>query len=492
MAIQLTNTLTGKKEPFHPMVPGEVRMYVCGPTVYNLTHIGNHRPVIFFDVVRRFLEYSGFKVTFVSNFTDVDDKIINRAREEGISSFEVAEKYVKAFKEDVAALGVRSPTYAPRVTEHIPGIIAFIDALVQKGAAYVAPNGEVFYSVRNFAGYGKLSKKQLDDLRVGARVDPNEQKRDPLDFSLWKPQKAADEPAWDSPWGKGRPGWHIECSAMAFALLGETFDIHGGGIDLSFPHHENEIAQSEGRTGKTFARYWLHNNLLNIGGEKMSKSIGNIMLCREFVKTYGAETLKFLILSGHYRSPIEFSEKHIRETQAGLHRIYSCLLKARSISGEAAGVDTSAEAKKAAQLVDGLLLGFREAMEDDLNTAKAIADVFYCVRAINALLDKRGFKLTRTSAQIVEKFLEATRQIGSVLNLFEQEPATFLDSLRDQWLAAQGITRDWINERIVARVAARAKKDFAGADAIRDELLSKGIELRDAGSQTSWDVAVTK
>ncbi|MCB0416479.1 MAG: cysteine--tRNA ligase [Bdellovibrionales bacterium] len=491
--MRITNTLTGEKETFEPIHAGEVKMYVCGPTVYGLTHIGNFRPVVFFNVVRNYLERKGFKVTYVSNFTDVDDKIINKAREQEISASEVSEKYTEEFIKDVESLGIRRPDKAPKVTEFIPQIIDFIAGLVKNGSAYVAENGEVFFSVRNFQEYGKLSKKKIDDLQVGARVDPNELKRDPLDFSLWKPQKAADEPAWESPWGPGRPGWHIECSAMAMQYCGETFDIHGGGMDLIHPHHENEIAQSEGLTGKPFVRYWMHNNLLTMESEKMSKSLGNIFLTRDFVKKHSAETLKFMLLSGHYRSPIDFSEKHIRDVDAALHRIYSARLKCESFPTEdlAPGGEGSTEENKLVAFSKEFPKLWQDAMDDDFNTAKAAGYLFEYVRAVNAYLDRKKFKPNEKALELCQNFVAALEDYSSVMNVLGENSETFLQSLRLRYLAANGISEATVLEKIAQRREARQSKDFSRADALRDELLEKGVEVRDAGDVSTWDIVIS-
>ncbi len=488
MALEIYNTLTRKREPFVPMHAGKVSMYVCGPTVYNLTHVGNARPAVFFDAVRRFLEFSGYQVCFVSNFTDVDDKIIVKARQEKIDSREVSEKYIEEFKKDMGQLGIRPPTIAPKVTEHIEQIIHLVTGLIEKGAAYVTPDGEVLYSVRKFAEYGKLSGKKIDDLRVGVRIDADEKKHDPLDFSLWKPQKAADEPAWESPWGKGRPGWHIECSAMALAHLGETFDIHGGGLDLCHPHHENEIAQTEAFTGKPYVNYWLHNNLVSFQNEKMSKSIGNIVLNRDFMKLYGAETLRFLLLSGHYRSPIDFSEKTIRDSQSGLHRIYSSLVRANAAKAQAGGPNPVAGEETLRKLGDSFEANWKLALEDDFNTPKAFAMVFDYVRTMNAYLEKKGFKPTAYTPELADQFLENFRKLSTVLNLFASEPVSFLKGLKQMLLEERGLTENWVDEKIAQRTAARAAKDFATSDSVRDELLAQGILLLDSSGGTDWDI----
>jgi len=466
-------------------------MYVCGPTVYGLIHVGNCRPLVFFDVVRRYLEFNGYRVTYVMNYTDVDDKIITRAREETIPAGQLAEKYIKEFEREAKSLGVREPSKKPRVTEHIPGILTLIRGLVENGSAYVADDGEVFFSVRKFPGYGKLSGKNIDELLIGARVQPNEKKRDPLDFSLWKPQKAEDEPAWESPWGKGRPGWHIECSAMTRDYFGDdTFDIHGGGMDLLHPHHENEIAQSESFSHKPFVKYWLHNNLLTIESEKMSKSLGNIFLAREFLEKYGAETLKFILLSGHYRSPIDFSERHIRESRAALHRYYSAVRKCEK-SLKSSGdekLKSSAEETKAMELTEHFEERWQKSMDDDFNTAEVVGLVFEYVRVINACFDRKHFTSTPNTAKIAQSFSSQMKALSQILNIFGENSETFLKDLRESFLKERGIEASDIEQKIAIRTKAREKKDFGRADQIRAELLKVGIELRDLDNKTEWDV----
>ncbi len=488
MPLQIYNTLTRKHETFQPMEPGKVGMYVCGPTVYNLTHVGNARPAVFFDLVRCFLEYSGFEVTFVRNYTDVDDKIIARARELKIESREVSEKYILEYDTDMGQLGITPPTVGPKVTEHIPQIIAMVKGLVEKGAAYVTPDGEVLYSVRRFTEYGKLSGKKIDDLRAGVRIEADEKKQDPLDFSLWKPQKAKDEPAWPSPWGLGRPGWHIECSAMALEHLGVTFDIHGGGLDLCHPHHENEIAQSEAFTGKPYVRYWLHNNLLSMNNEKMSKSLGNIVLNRDFMKVYGPETLRYLLLAGHYRSPIDFSEKTIRDSQSGLHRIYSSLLRATAMKLAVGNAVGGTEETTLIKLGETFENDWKMALEDDFNTPKVFALIFDYVRAANNYFDKKGFKATVNTPMVALEYLTNLGKVSVVLNLFLSEPVQFLKMLKSNVLHERGIEVSGIEAKLVLRTEARKARDFTLSDKIRDELAAQGILLLDSATGTDWDI----
>ncbi len=491
--IQVTNTLTGKKEHFTPMEPGTVKMYVCGPTVYNFVHIGNARPLVFFDVVARYFKFSGLKVIRVMNYTDVDDKILHRANEEKTTPQELSEKYIQEFERDMILLNVEKPDMQPKVSAHIPEIIHLIERLIENKLAYVAEDGEVFFSVRSFPEYGKLSKKRVDDLLVGARVAPDEKKKDPLDFSLWKPKKPGEDLAWSSPWGAGRPGWHIECSAMAIKYLGESFDIHGGGMDLIHPHHENEIAQSEGSTGRPFAKYWLHNNMLTIQSEKMSKSVGNIWLTRDFIERFTAETLKLFLLSGHYRSTLDFSQSQIKETQAALHRIYKTLEKCKRLTDltTALSQPLSTEGNQVLKFSNSFEASWTEAMDDDFNTAKVIGLVFEYVRLMNGFLDKKTFQYSLEASDLVHRFLNQLGVLGSVLNILNESPSHYLTVLRNHFLNEKNITEAEIEELISKRIEARQNKNYALSDNIRNELLSKGIELMDRDSKTTWDVKFT-
>jgi len=492
MPIQLTNTLSGKKEPLLPITPKEIRMYVCGPTVYNFIHIGNARPLVFFDVVRRFLEFSGYTVTYVMNYTDIDDKIIDRAKLENTDSKTITEKYIAEYEKDMSLLGVKPASQMPKVTDHLPGIIALIETLITKDVAYVV-DGEVFFQIRKFPSYGKLSGKNPDDMIAGSRVEVEVKKRDPLDFTLWKPRKEASEPAWESPWGLGRPGWHIECSVMAMEYLGETFDIHGGGMDLIHPHHENEIAQSEAATHKPFAKFWMHNNMLNFNSEKMSKSLGNILLTREFIEKYSAEILKFMLLSGHYRSVIDFSPQHLKESQSALHRIYSTIRKCEVLAKTEVNptAKPATEDNRAAKAAQEFGTRWHEAMNDDFNTARAIGQVFELVRAVNAMVDRKGFQLSTEAKHTVENFLQQTRELGDVINLLREDSNSYLKVLRTLALKERNLDEAEIEALIANRIEARKKKDFATSDSIRQQLLSKGIELKDAGDDTTWDVMFT-
>jgi len=453
--MKLYNTLTKRKEGFVPLKPGEVKMYSCGPTVYNYFHIGNARPFIVFDVLRRFLEYRGYKVTFVQNFTDIDDKMIRRANEENTTVFEIAEKYIREYYVDARGLGIKDATIAPRATENIDAIIDMIKTLVDKGYAYVV-DGDVYYKTSKFEEYGKLSGHNQEDLEAGARIEVDERKENAMDFALWKAQKPG-EPAWDSPWGKGRPGWHIECSAMANRFLGETIDIHSGGQDLIFPHHENEIAQSEACNGKIFARYWLHNGFININNEKMSKSKGNFFTVRDIVKHYDYEVIRFFLLSAHYRSPINFSDALLEQARNALDRIYECRNNLNFLLSNAK--DTFEED------VYGNLESYRdrfiEALEDDLNTADALAVIFELVREINTRITADSGVGKKT----VSKALALLNELTGVLGIMRKEQDVELD--------------DNIKALIEERQKARAERNFKRADEIRDQLKEMGIELQD-------------
>ncbi|HEY8422462.1 MAG TPA: cysteine--tRNA ligase [Thermoclostridium sp.] len=453
--MKLYNTLTKRKEEFVPLKPGEVKMYSCGPTVYNYFHIGNARPFIVFDVLRRFLEYRGYKVTFVQNFTDIDDKMIKRANEEGTTVFEIAERYIKEYYVDARGLGIKDATIAPRATQNIDAIIDMIKTLVDKGYAYVV-DGDVYYKTSRFEEYGKLSGHNLEDLEAGARIDVDERKENAMDFALWKAQKPG-EPAWDSPWGKGRPGWHIECSAMANRFLGETIDIHSGGQDLIFPHHENEIAQSEACNGKIFARYWLHNGFININNEKMSKSKGNFFTVRDIVKHFDYEVVRFFLLSAHYRSPINFSDAMLEQARSALNRIYECRDNLNFLLSNAK--DTFEE--DIYGNLDVYRDRFIEAMEDDLNTADALAAIFELVRDINTRITADSGAGKKT----ISKALDLLNELTGVLGIMRKEQDVALD--------------DEIKALIDERQKARAEKNFKRADEIRDKLREMGIELQD-------------
>jgi cysteinyl-tRNA synthetase len=487
MSLRLYNTLSGGKEEFVPLRPGHVGMYVCGVTVYDYCHVGHARANIVFDVIYRYLQFAGFDVTYVRNYTDVDDKIINRANERGIDSTALAEEFIRAFDEDMAALGLQRPTIEPKATDHISQIITLVERLISAGRAY-ASGGDVYYAVESFPDYLKLSKRNIDEMRAGARIAPGEHKRHPMDFALWKAAKAG-EPAWESPWGAGRPGWHIECSAMSMQYLGETFDIHGGGKDLVFPHHENEIAQSEGATGKPFVRYWLHNGFVNVNHEKMSKSLGNFFTIRDILKEYDAEVLRLFILTAHYRSPIDFSDQNLQETRLGLSRFYEALKAAGDFLAQAQPQKHQPEREEIVELSEKartLEARFKEAMDDDFNTALVIGHFFDLVRALNRVTAIPELAEDRAAAAAVKSTSELMVKLGSVLGLFISSPSAWLEKQKHAGLGETGLSAPEIEALISERQAARASRDFARSDQIRDELTAKGILLLDSAQGTTW------
>ena len=462
--MQIYNTQTRRKEEFKPIEPGKVRIYCCGPTVYNYFHIGNARPFIVFDTLRRYLEHKGYEVTYVQNFTDIDDKMIRRANEEGITVKELGDRFIKEYYTDADALGIERATVNPRATEHIPDIIALIEKLIDKGLAYACDNGDVYYNTQAFPGYGKLCGQNLEDLESGARIDVDPNKRHPMDFAVWKAQKPG-EPAWESPWGMGRPGWHIECSAMSMKYLGETLDIHCGGKDLVFPHHENEIAQSEGATGKPFVHYWMHNGFINVDNQKMSKSLGNFFTVRDVAEKFGYEPIKYLMLSSHYRSPINYSYDIITQCIAALQRLHNCrdhMDFALTTAVDAAGEGDAAFMKEIDQCVEK----FVTVMDDDLNTADGITALFDMVKIINTYLTEPRSKEAVNYA--IRRFDELTDVLGLLYNRKTED------------LDAE------IEDLIAQRQAARAAKNFAEADRIRDELKARGIELKDTPQGVQW------
>jgi len=482
MTLTIYNTLTGKKEPFEPLEPNAIRMYKCGITAYDFSHIGHARSEVVFDVVYRYLRYKKFAVTYVRNFTDIDDKIINRANELGISTTELSERFIDEYHRDMDALGLRRPDHEPKATESIQWMIDIITKLEEKGYAYQA-GGDVMFSVKKFQGYGKLSGRNLDDLVAGARVDVDEKKQDPLDFVLWKGAKPG-EPSWDSPWGPGRPGWHIECSAMSSGILGETIDIHGGGKDLVFPHHENEIAQSEAASGKPFVRYWMHNGFVNRDQEKMSKSLGNFMTIRDILERYHPEVLRFFLISSHYRSPIDFSDKNLHDAQEALDRLYAMKDRVLSVisSDGSDGGDIPQELMDASVK---FIEEFIESMDDDFNTARALGRLFDLAHVLNRILDE----LPNPGPPARDELKAAWERITPVLDVFgilDTDPARYFDEVKGLKLSDRDIDPDEIERLIAERTEARANKDFAAADRIRDELAERGIILEDGPDGTTW------
>lgn len=462
--IKVYNTLNKKKEEFIPLTPGEVKMYVCGPTVYNFFHIGNGRTFIVFDTIRRYFEYRGFKVDFVQNFTDIDDKMIKKANEEGTTVKKIGDTYIKEYYQDADALNIERATVNPRATEFIGEIIKFVKGLVDKGYAYEV-DGDVYFSTKKFEGYGKLSGQNIEDLQSGARISVDERKKDPMDFAIWKAQKPG-EPAWNSPWGMGRPGWHIECSCMAKKLLGETIDIHAGGSDLKFPHHENEIAQSEALTGEPFARYWLHSAFVNVNNEKMSKSLNNFFTAREVLERYDADVIRFLMLSAHYRQQLNFSEDLLESAKASVERIYNAIGNLENLIDEVSREEMNEEEKAYLESLNKYKEKYIEKMDDDFNTADAITAIFDLIKDTNTNIT------IDSSKELAQKALELIRELGAPLGMFQK--------------STKGNLEEEIEALIAKRQQARKDRDFALADKIRDELKDRGIVLEDTPQGVRW------
>ncbi|MFZ4403102.1 MAG: cysteine--tRNA ligase [Pseudobdellovibrionaceae bacterium] len=500
MALKIHNSEKQKLEEFVPLTPGQVKMYVCGPTVYNLLHVGNFRGVVFFNLVRHWLEYLGFKVEYLLNFTDVDDKIIQKALEEKTTPTELSERYIAEYKKDFASLGLTPHEANPKVTENIDSILQMVSQLITEGKAYES-QGSVLYSIESFADYGRLSGRNPEQLLAGVRIEADTSKKNPLDFALWKSAKPG-EPAWESPWGPGRPGWHIECSAMIQSHFGEQIDIHGGGMDLIFPHHENEIAQSEGCSHKVFVKYWMHNNMLNFAGQKMSKSLGNILSLREFLQQYPAEVYKWMMLSVHYRSVCEFSDSAIEKSIAGLARIYSALAVAEEYVAMAGwnvpsvgATDFAAvsDAKLAASLQQEFALVWTkicEKMNDDFATPEVVAIVFEQVRLFNAKV-KRGLSGPGTLKVAGPSLLLVIllKKLGSLMSLFQQPGKDFLFALDDLLLKKRNLQRSEIDRLVQERWQVRLNKDFKRSDELRDQLTALGILVSDTAAGSFWEVA---
>ena len=463
--MKIFNTMTRSKEEFKPLEEGKVKMYVCGPTVYNYIHVGNARPFIIFDTLRRYLEYRGYDVTFVQNFTDVDDKIIKRGHEEGIAPEEIAQKYIKEYFVDADGLGIKRASVHPQVTENIEQIIEFVKELEDKGYAY-AVNGDVYFDTQKFEGYGKLSGIKQEELEAGSRIEINDQKKHPMDFVLWKVKKEG-EPGWTSPWGEGRPGWHIECSVMSRRYLGDTIDIHAGGQDLKFPHHENEIAQSEARNGKTFSNYWMHNEYININNEKMSKSKGNFFTVRDISKLYDLEVVRLFMLSTHYRNPINFSDEILNQSKAGLERLYNAKERVEFIISKLNDNAENADELKLEEELNSFRQRFIEAMDDDLNTADALSIIFELARFMNSNVNENATK------EFANKVLGEFNELTGVLNIVNKKHEE--DMLDEE-----------IEALIQKRTDAKKNKDFKLADEIRNELLEKGIVLEDTRQGVKW------
>ena len=475
--MQFYNTMSRKKESFAPVRPGKVGVYACGITAYALSHIGHARSAVAFDILVRLLRYKGYEVTFVRNFTDVDDKIIKRANAEGVSSTEIAETYIKAYHDDMDRLNVGRADIEPKATEHIQEMLSLTERLIAEGKAYATPSGDVYFRVRSFPGYGKLSGRTPDDLRSGARVVPGEEKEDPLDFALWKSAKP-DEPSWESPWGKGRPGWHIECSAMSEKYIPLPLDIHGGGLDLIFPHHENEIAQTEAVCHCHLARYWVHNGFVQVNAEKMSKSLGNFKTIRDILESYLPETLRFFLLGKHYRSPIDFTADSMDEAEKAQHRVYTALREAeKALQREKwkkipLPQETADEWAAQPKALD-------EAMDDDLNTAQALGHIFTQVRIVNRLLEDKNLRASEAGRDLLREFLARAEQWNARLGLFGQQADAFLTALRGMRASRKNIDMPRVEALLQERQAARANKDFATSDALRQALLDLGVSVRD-------------
>jgi len=482
--MEVYNTITRRKQTFQPREPGKVGIYVCGPTTYNYIHLGNARPMVFFDTVRRYFKHKGYDVIYVQNFTDMDDKIIKQAGEEGMDPLDLTRKYIAEYFKDADSLNVRRADIHPRVSEHIPDIIALVDKLVQNGSAYVV-DGDVYFEVRKFAGYGKLSGRTLEDMQAGARVDVDERKRDPMDFALWKSAKPG-EPSWDSPWGPGRPGWHIECSAMSLKYLGSDFDIHGGGFDLIFPHHENEIAQSEAATGKPFVRYWMHNGFITINEEKMSKSLGNFFLVRDILAKYPGELVRFFLLSTHYRSPLDFDDEKLSAAGRGLERIKTGVRLLSEALGRPQGEEDTGIASEFNATLDSLKSSFEAAMDDDFNTALAIGVVFDLTREVNTAVQRLRGTLSPSDREALLKAKELFNTFNGVLGIFKVDQNSgdiLLDGVPGD---SSGLVEGLINLIIEVRQESRKKKDWASADRIRDGLKKLGIILEDTPQGVRW------
>ena len=461
--MKLYNTLTRKKEEFIPLEEGKVKMYSCGPTVYNYFHIGNARPFIIFDTLRRYLEYRGYDVTYIQNFTDVDDKIINKANEEGITPLELADKYIKEYFTDADGLGIKRASVHPRVTDNIEQIIEFVKELEEKGYAY-AVNGDVYFDTKKFEGYGKLSKQNIEDLEAGARIEVNDNKKSPMDFVLWKSKKEG-EPGWVSPWGEGRPGWHIECSVMSSRYLGDTIDIHAGGQDLTFPHHENEIAQTEARTGKKFANYWIHNGYINIDNEKMSKSKGNFFTVRDISEKYDLDVVRFFLLSAHYKNPVNFSDEMLKQAGAGLERLYNAKSNLEFLKEKLEGSITDEE-KAFVEELNTFKTRFIESMDDDINTADAISVIFELARFINTNVDDKA------SLEFANECYDLFKELTDVLNIANKSTDDSID--------------EEIETLINERTQAKKNKEYKLADDIRQKLLDMGVAIEDTRQGVKW------
>jgi cysteinyl-tRNA synthetase len=492
MPLKFYNTLTRKKEEFKPIQEGKVGIYACGITAYDVCHVGHARSAVVFDVIIKYLRYRGYDVTFVKNFTDVDDKIIQKSNAEGVSIAEISERYIREHNEDMDRLGVDRPSFTPKATEHIAGMIRLIQTLMERGLAYEI-EGDVYYAVDKFRGYGKLSGRNLDDLLAGARVDVNDKKTNPLDFVLWKASKEG-EPRWESPWGPGRPGWHIECSVMSQHFLGETFDIHGGGEDLIFPHHENEIAQSEGATGKPLAHYWIHNGFVKVNSEKMSKSLNNFFTIRDMLSAYHPEVLRLFLLHSHYRSPVDFAEESLTEARMGADRFYSTLkeindrLAVLTDEGVMSPTDLSERSRDLHERISAVKAQFVEAMEDDFNTARALGALFEAVRMMNGYMAEKASGRPAETALMLKTAQKTLIDLGCVLGLFLTDPDDYFRHDRDREAVRRGLDVQEIEALVSERQATRAARNWQRADEIRQILAVKKVILKDTPAGTTWKI----
>ncbi|MCB2184040.1 MAG: cysteine--tRNA ligase [Desulfobulbaceae bacterium] len=488
MTVSIYNTKSGKKEVFSPLEKGHIKLYVCGITAYDFCHIGHARSTLVFDMIVNYLRYKGYKVTYVRNFTDIDDKIIKRAREQHTTTEELANRFIDAFHEDMKSLGNTPPTLEPKATENIPEIIKMIEDLIANGFAY-AVDGDVYYKVANFDEYGKLSRRNLDDMMAGARISINEQKQNPMDFALWKSSKPG-EPVWDSPWGGGRPGWHIECSAMSRKYLGDSFDIHGGGKDLIFPHHENEIAQSEAASGKPFAATWIHHGFVTIKDEKMSKSLGNFLTIREILEKYPAEVLRFFVFSTHYRTPLDFSETAMKDAEAGLDRLNTCLAEISQLPKEGNPDQKSAAGKKNITKITSLTERFVKAMDNDFNSAQAMGHIFDAVKALNTIKQALPASPAESDLTLLHSGAKTIRELAAIMGLLKKDPLLYIKEKQDKIISRLDITEAEIDNLLQERNKAREQKNWARADEIRDQLLCHNVEIKDSSEGTTWQVKI--
>ncbi|ACV67834.1 cysteine--tRNA ligase [Desulfohalobium retbaense] len=484
--MQLYNSMTRQKEEFIPQTSGEISLYVCGITAYDYCHIGHARAAVVFDVLVRYFRDQNFAVHFVRNFTDVDDKIIKRAAEEHLEADEVAQKYIAAYYEDMERLGVQPANFEPKATEHIQDMIGLAENLIAKGHAYATASGDVYFRVRSLPSYGSLSGRELDTMRAGARIAPGEEKEDPLDFALWKRAKP-EEPSWPSPWGNGRPGWHLECSAMSERFLGLPLDIHGGGQDLAFPHHENERAQSLAASGKELARFWVHNGFVQVEAEKMSKSLGNFITIRDILSYYLPEVLRYFLVTKHYRSPLDFNWEVMDEAEKGLRRLYQTRQHIAEALSRSNWSKTELPSELSAE-IDDLDAKWRQNMEDDLNTAGALGHVFTLNRLANRILEDKTWRKAEAGGKLLERIQSIFEHIGNVLGLFQQTPDAFLDDLRTQKAKRKGIDTSAVAQLITKRQEARRAKDFTTADSVRQQLEEMGIEVQDTPQGPVWDI----